>query len=110
MIYDVLLTKSSDKRYIARALLLPDIVVSGTDEAEALQKLRTAIAEVQANSRIVQVDVPSSGDTASDTWLRFAGIWERDPDWDVFQSMVAHYEQTATEREVWQAGDFVDEN
>jgi hypothetical protein len=91
MIYDVLLTKSADKRYIARALLLPDIVVSGTDEAEVLQELRTAIADVQANSRILQVDVPSSDDATSDTWLRFAGIWEHDPDWDTFQSEIESY-------------------
>jgi predicted RNase H-like HicB family nuclease len=53
MTYDVLLTKGPDNRYTARALLLPDLVASGADEAEALERLRAVIAEVQANSRYV---------------------------------------------------------
>ena len=93
MIYDVLLTKGPDDRYTARALLLPDMVISGTDEAEVLQQLRAAIAGVQENSRIIRIDVPSSAEASDDAWLRFAGIWKHDPDWDEFQSAIESYRQ-----------------
>jgi predicted RNase H-like HicB family nuclease len=93
MTYDVLLTKGANNRYTARALLLPDLVASGANEAEALERLRAAIAEVQANSRIVRLDVPSPPETSSDAWLRFAGVWKHDPDWDLFQSEIEAYRQ-----------------
>ncbi len=92
MVYDVLLTKEPDNCYTARAMVLPDIVVSGTDETNVLNDLRMALTSVAANSRTVRLEVPDPK-KPSDPWLRFAGIWEEDPDWDLFQAEIKAFRQ-----------------
>lgn len=88
MLYNVLLTTQPNSQYVARVMSLPDVVVSGADDAEVLARVRAAIARVQANSRIVQVEAPPLADTPDDPWQRFAGMWEDDPDWDAFQAEI----------------------
>lgn len=88
MLYNVLLTQQPDKRYTARVLSLPDVVVSGMDDTEVLTRVRAAIANIQANSRIVQVEAPALAEASDDPWLRVAGVWEDDPDWELFQAEV----------------------
>ena len=58
MQYDILLTKQPTNGYLARPVLMPELVVSGESEEEALERVRAAIAETAAQSRIVQIDVP----------------------------------------------------
>ena len=70
---------------------MPDIIASGGTEQEALEKLRAAIADMQVRSRVVEVDLPLPAEVADNPWLRFAGIWADDPDWDEFQKAVAEY-------------------
>jgi len=62
MEYEILLTKQQTNGYLARPVLMPELVVSGADEAEALARVRTAIAEATAQSRIVRVNVPSDSE------------------------------------------------
>lgn len=93
MLYNVLLTKQPNSLYTARVLSLPDVIVSGTDDAEVLARVRAAIAHMHANSRLVQVEAPSLAEMPDDPWLRFAGIWEDDPDWDVFQSEIQAFRE-----------------
>jgi hypothetical protein len=88
MMYNVLLTKQPNSQYVARVMSLPDVVVSGADDEEVLARVRVAIARVQANSRIVQVEAPPLTETPADPWLRYAGMWEDDPDWDEFQAEI----------------------
>lgn len=59
MHYDILLTKQPTNGYLARPVLMPEIVVSGADEEEALARVQEAILQVTARSRIVRIDVPS---------------------------------------------------
>jgi hypothetical protein len=98
MMYNVLLTKQPNSLYTARVLALPDVVVSGTDDAEVLARVRAAIAHMHANSRLVQVEAPPLAELPDDPWLRFAGIWEEDPDWDLFQSEIQAF-RAAIDRE-----------
>lgn len=91
MTYKVLVTKQTDSRYMARAFVLPDIVAYGDTESEAVDQLRVALTNVQAHSRIVQVDLPLSDEPVENPWLRHAGIWEHDSDWDAFQTAVKAY-------------------
>jgi predicted RNase H-like HicB family nuclease len=93
MTYRVLVTKNPNNGYTARALALPDIVASGTTESEAIEQLRAAIADLQAHSHVVQVDLSLPGEPAENPWLRFAGIWEHDPDWEAFQAAIESYRQ-----------------
>lgn len=89
MTYDVLLTRENDRLFKARVLLLPDIVVTGSNETDVLDKVKIAVASLRQKSRIVQLDVPS--ETENDPWMQMAGIWKDDPDWETFQAEVQHY-------------------
>src|SRR5438046_975894 len=91
MTYKVLVTKQHDSRYTARALVLPDVVASGTTEAEAVDQLRDALADLQTRSRVVDVELPLPDLVQSNPWMRFAGMWADDLDWDLFQDAVAEY-------------------
>ena len=93
MLYNVLLTRQSNSLYTARVLSLPDLVVSGTDDTEVLARVRAAIAHIQANSRLVQVEAPPLAEIPDDPWLRFASMWEEDPDWDLFQSEIQSFRE-----------------
>lgn len=88
MRYDVLLTKDPQNGYTARPLLAPEISVTGTTEAETLARVRAALAQFHSQSRIVQVEVP---DTDDDPWLRYAGMWKDDPDWDEFLADIEQF-------------------
>lgn len=93
MQYDILLTKHPNNGYTARPLLLPEIVVHADNESEVLNLVSEAIADLQNHSRIVQIEVQQPQET-DDPWLRFAGMWADDPDWDLFQAEVAAFRQT----------------
>ena len=85
MTYDVLVTRTDRSRYTAHALLFPNVTATGRNESDVLAKVQSAIADLRAKSRIVSVDVPTIPDDKDDPWVRFAGAWKDDPDWDVFQ-------------------------
>ena len=72
-------------------LALPDVVVSGMDDADVLVRVRAAIANIQANSRIVQVEAPALAEASYDPWQRVAGMWADDPDWELFQAEVQSF-------------------
>jgi predicted RNase H-like HicB family nuclease len=91
MTYKVLVTKQHDSRYTARALVLPDVVASGTTEAEAVDHLRDTLADLQTRSRVVDIDLPIPDLEQGNPWVRFAGMWANDSDWDLFQDAVAEY-------------------
>lgn len=93
MQYDILLTKHPNNGYTARPLLLPELVVHAEDEGEVLNLVSEAIADLQNHSRIVRIEVQQQQE-AADPWLRFAGMWADDPDWDLFQAEVAAFRQT----------------
>lgn len=92
MTYDILVTKDKSQRYTARVLLLPEIVASGNTEEEALEQVKTAITDLRANSRIVQLDLPALSEN-DDPWMKYAGLWADDPDWDIFQNEVEAFRQ-----------------
>jgi predicted RNase H-like HicB family nuclease len=98
MQYDILLTKQPNNGYIARPILLPEIVVSGADEEEVLARVREAIAGIYANSRIVRVNVAEPDETTNDPWLRFAGMWADDPNWEQFQAHIEAFRRTIDEQ------------
>jgi predicted RNase H-like HicB family nuclease len=96
MATSVLITRQPDNRYTARALVLPEIVVSGATEAEAVEQLRTALTELQQHSRMIQVELPIPDAAREHPWQRFAGMWEQDPDWDVFDAAVSNLRRVDT--------------
>lgn len=92
MRYEIVVTKDVNNGYSARPVLFPDVVVTGADEQETLERVRTAIVDLQSTSRIVAIDVPVDAETASaDPWLEFAGMWADEPNWERFQEEIAAY-------------------
>lgn len=92
MQYEILLTKNQKNGYTARPLALPELTVAADNEAEALALVRQAIANLQQNSHIVQIDVPSPATVSiTDPWQPFFGMWADDPDWEQFQAEVAAF-------------------
>lgn len=91
--YDILLTRQENNGYLARPLLLPELVVSGRDEQEALARVREALAEQQTERRVVHITLPPSQSTADDPWLRFAGQWGDAAEWAQFQADIAAHRQ-----------------
>ncbi|NCC37429.1 MAG: hypothetical protein EOM24_36270 [Chloroflexia bacterium] len=87
----VLVTRDADNRFTARALALSDVVATGASEAEALTALHAALADLQARSHIVQVDLPVPAAPVDDPWLRAGGIWADDPSWEAFQQAISAY-------------------
>src|SRR5579859_5271146 len=97
MMTSVLITHHPDNRYTARALVLPEIVVTGATEADAVEQLRAALVDVQQHRRVIQVELPILETAAAHPWLRFAGMWEDDSDWGAFAAAVAElrYDDTS---------------
>lgn len=91
MKYDILLTKVDGNGYVARPVQWPEVMATGVDEADALAGVHSALAEFLANSRIVQIELPTPEQPAEDPWLRFAGMWADIPDeqWIQFQTAIA---------------------
>src|SRR5215471_16283279 len=91
MIYDILVTQEAKELYTARVLALPDIIVSGADEQEVLHQVQTAIAHLLTKSHLVRLTIPTPTDREADPWVRAAGMWANDPDWEQFQQAIQAY-------------------
>ncbi len=90
MTYDVLLTKK-DEKFIARVRQWPEIVVEGETEEEALAKARTGLKSLLAGGRIAQLDLELGPN--DHPWLKFAGMFADDPDWEEFQESIRQYRE-----------------
>ena len=90
MTYDVLLTKK-DKKFIARVREWPEIMVEGETEEEVLVKAQADLKSLLVSGRIVQLDLEVKPD--DHPWLKFAGMFADDPDWDEFQESIHQYRE-----------------
>ncbi len=93
----VLVTRYADNRFTAHALALSDVVTTGASEAEAITALHATLADLQARSHIVQVDLPVPAAPTDDPWLRAAEIWADDPSWEAFQQAITAYRTAVDE-------------
>jgi hypothetical protein len=93
MIYDVLVTREANEHYTARVLALPDIIVSGTDKQEVLHQVHAVLVHLLNKSRLVRLTIPTPTDWEVDPWVRAAGMWANDPDWEQFQQAIQAYRQ-----------------
>jgi hypothetical protein len=90
MTYDVLLTKK-DEKFIARVRQWPEIVVEGATEEDALAKARADLRTLLMKGRIVQIDLDVA--PGEHPWLKFAGMFADDPDWQAFQESIKEYRE-----------------
>jgi len=94
MRYEIVVTKHLNNGYTARPVLFPEVVVTGADEKETLERVRAAIVDMQSTSRIVAIDVPNAESTPADPWLESAGMWVDEPKWETFQAEIAAYRKS----------------
>jgi len=85
--YDVLIEKTGEAGYTARVLARPDCVVQAATREEALQQLRTELLFRLAKADIVSLEF--TPEEVNNPWLKFAGMWKDDPDFDEFQAEIA---------------------
>lgn len=85
MICDVLLTKRN-KKFIARVCQYPEIVAEDDTEEGALTMARLRLKNMLFGGRIVKIDTESEH-----PWLKHAGMFADDPDWEPFQESVRQY-------------------
>ncbi len=90
MTYDVLLTKK-DEKFIARVRQWPEVVVEDETEEKVLARARADLKTLLAEGRIVQLDLDL--EPTGHPWLKFAGMFADDPDWEEFQESIQQYRE-----------------
>ena len=95
MLFDIEVTQKTPNRYVARVLLLPDVIVEAATRAEALERVRAAIhARKQAGVEIVQVAVDDETQPPSSPWRKHAGAF---PDDELYAQMLDDVQQNRHE-------------
>ncbi len=88
MDYLVIVREEAPQRFSAQAVGIPEVRASASTEAEALDRIRTSLAEWFASARLVRVQVDTVGD--GNPWLDSFGRSAVDPD---FGEVLAEIEE-----------------
>lgn len=85
MQYQILVEHPNQNGYVASVIGLPDCVVEGATEAEAINRAKLRLKTRLAKGKIVtiDVDVPAEGLTGN-PWIDSAGIFKDDPTFDEY--------------------------
>jgi uncharacterized protein YoaH (UPF0181 family) len=76
---DVEITQPAHDRFVARVLVMPDLVVEGASRTEAIELIRDAIRmRRQAGVEIVQVNIDDDSPSGVSSWRRHAGAFPED--------------------------------
>ena len=92
MQYQILVEHPNQNGFIASVIGLPDCVVEGATEAEAINRAKLRLKSRLAQGKIVtvEIDVPAQGLTGN-PWIDSAGIFKDDPTYDEFLEEIAKY-------------------
>ncbi len=92
MQYQILVEHPNQNGFIASVIGLPDCVVEGATEEEAINRAKLKLKSRLAQSKIVtvEVDAPAQGLTGN-PWIDSAGIFKDDPTYDEFLEEIAKY-------------------
>ncbi len=102
MIYDILIQPLPQGTYNATVLGWPDLNVTGDNEIVVVERIKKAIQEQLAKSKILRIEV-KAGDTKiistdlDHPWTPFLGMWEDDPTFDDLQQRMKTYRQELDE-------------
>ncbi|MBF0227183.1 MAG: hypothetical protein HQK76_17190 [Desulfobacterales bacterium] len=88
MICDVLLTQK-DKKFIARVCQYPEIVAEDYTEEGVLVAARSKLKRFLSGGKIVKIDIES--ESYEHPWLKYAGMFADDSDWEQFQESLKQY-------------------
>jgi predicted RNase H-like HicB family nuclease len=82
MQYTVLIQPRRNGGFTASVPTLPGCRSEGATEDEALDKIRTAIANQLKDTKIVQIEVTENGVAPKNPWDAMIGIFENNPIFD----------------------------
>jgi hypothetical protein len=93
----VLVTQQSERVWIAKLLTWAGFSVEGDSREDALRKLDQQVKAQLADGEIAYLDLPLT--QADSSWLRIAGKYADDPNWDEYQAAIAVARQAANAAE-----------
>jgi predicted RNase H-like HicB family nuclease len=85
MTFDVLLTQKN-RKYFAHVRQWPEIIGEGDTEEKALSQAHAELKALLTGGKVVQLDLELN--PSDHPWGQFAGMFEDDPDWDEFQTVI----------------------
>ena len=100
MTYDILIQPQPGGTYRATVLGWPDLSAVGDSEQTVIERVRQALRERLAQSKVVRIEV---GETVTKTtapdhlWLPFLGMWKDDPTFDDLLARIEAYRRELDE-------------
>jgi hypothetical protein len=91
--WNILLESRDDGFTIATVLEVPNLQTTDKTKQGAIQKVRQLLQERLAKAEIIQISLPKKSSDYKSSLMKFAGIFENDPD---FQEIMS---EIRTERE-----------
>lgn len=87
--YDVLVEKNGEQGYTAQVLAWPTCTAQAATREEALQQVRMQLLDRLAKAEIVTLSL--TAEEINNPWIRFAGMWKDNPDFDEFQAAIQQH-------------------
>ncbi|MFZ4658406.1 MAG: type II toxin-antitoxin system HicB family antitoxin [Caldilineaceae bacterium] len=87
-VLDVLIEKNGDG-YKARVLHWPDCVAQAVTREEVLQQVRMQLLNRLAKAELVTLSF--TAEEINNPWIKFAGMWKDNPDFDEFQAAIQQH-------------------
>lgn len=87
--YDVLVEKNGEDGYTAQLLVWPACIARAATREEALQQVRIQLLERLAKAEIVTLSFTEQ--EINNPWIKFAGMWKDNPDFDEFQAAIQRH-------------------
>jgi predicted RNase H-like HicB family nuclease len=96
--YEVLIEKKSETKFIASVLGWYNCKMEGRSKEEALEKLHQLLTNQLQNQEIVtlEVELPQT-EHKEHPWLKFAGMFKDDPQFEELQDFIAKERQKLDE-------------
>lgn len=90
MQYQVFVQSQSERHFVASVVGMPNLIVEGRTEEEAIANAKTALAEQLATGKFVTIEVnPNDQSNIPVSQMRYAGIFADDPTFDDFMEKLA---------------------
>jgi predicted RNase H-like HicB family nuclease len=90
MRYQVFVRSQDEHHFIASVVGIPNLIVEGTTEAEAISKAKSALEAQLARGKFVSIEVNSEIENSENTrQMKYAGILADDPTFDDFMDKLA---------------------
>ena len=84
--------RNHEEHFVASVVGIPNLVVEGQTEAEAINNAKSALEEQLATGKLVTIEIPPKNNLAS---MKYAGVFENDATFDNFMSHLAEIRQAA---------------